>query len=124
MRAETDAMLALGGPDVSVASVGAPQPLVLGQLRNPIQHQMFIAGLQDYLDENYPGGLAGVAGAIDDARPTYITMDHPTWYSWMSPTIDAHYEEVGTTLDFTWYADRSLGEEKLAEMREILESGP
>lgn len=124
MRAETDAMLALGGPAVSVASVGAPQPLVLGRLRNPIQHQMFIAGLQDYLDENYPGGLAGVAGAIDDARPTYITMDHPTWYSWMSPTIDAHYEEVGTTLDFTWYADRSLGEEKLAEMREILESGP
>jgi hypothetical protein len=124
MRAETDAMLALGGPDVSVASVGAPQPLVLGRLRNPIQHQMFIAGLQDYLDENYPGGLAGVAGAIDDARPTYITMDHPSWYDWMSPTIDAHYEKVGTTLDFTWYADRSLGEEKLAEMREILESGP
>lgn len=124
MRAETDAMLALAGPDVSVASVGAPQPLVLGQLRNPIRHQMFIAGLQDYLDENYPGGLAGVAGDIDDARPTYITMDHPTWYDWMSPTIDAHYEQVGTTLDFTWYADRSLGEEKLAEMREILESGP
>ncbi|GAA1476491.1 hypothetical protein GCM10009623_09370 [Nocardioides aestuarii] len=124
MRAETDAMLALAGPEVSVASVGAPQPLVLGQLRNPIQHQMFIAGLQDYLDENYPGGLAGVAAAIDDARPTYITMDHPDWYYWMDPTIDAHYEEVGTTLDFTWYADRSLGEEKLAEMREILESGP
>ncbi len=124
MRAETDAMLALAGPDVSVASVGAPQPLVLGQLRNPIQHQMFIAGLQDYLDENYPGGLAGVAGDIDDARPTYITMDHPTWYGWMSPTLDAHYEEVGTTLDFTWYADRSVGEQKLAEMREILESGP
>ncbi len=122
MRAETEAMLALAGPDVSVASIGAPQPLVLGGLRNPIQHQMFVGGLAEYLDDSYPGGLAGVAADLDGV--TYITMDHPTWYDFMAPTLDAHYEEVGTTLDFTWYADRSLGEEKLAEMREILESGP
>ena len=55
MRAETEAMLEAAGPRVTVLSVGAPQPLVFGQLKDPLRHQMFIGGLAEYLDETWPG---------------------------------------------------------------------
>jgi hypothetical protein len=124
MRAETEAMLAAGGPYVTALSVGAPQPLVFGQLRNPLQHQMFIGGLQDYLDEDWPGGLEAMAAVVRREQPTYITMDHPTWYGWLRPVLLEDYRKVGTTLDFTWYVDRSVGEEKITELTRILDSGP
>ena len=117
-------MLAAGGPYVTALSVGAPQPLVFGQLRNPLQHQMFIGGLQDYLDEDWPGGLEAMAAVVQRERPTYITMDHPTWYTWLRPVLLEDYRKVGTTLDFTWYVDRTVGEEKITELTRILNSGP
>jgi hypothetical protein len=124
MRTEVDAVLAAAGPDVSVASVGAPQPLVFGQLTNPVRHQMFIAGLNDYIDAELPGGLDLVADEIEAARPTFITMDHPTWYSFMRPVIRDHYVFIGSTYDITWYVERSVGEEQVHRLRRILETGP
>jgi hypothetical protein len=124
MRAETEAMLAAAGPDVTVLSVGAPQPLVLGQLKNPLQHQMFIGGLQEYLDETWPGGLEAMAAVVERDTPTFITMDHPTWYGWLRPVLLEKYRKIGTTLDFTWYVERSVGEERITELTAILDSGP
>lgn len=124
MRAETEAALEAAGPRVSVISIGAPQPLVFGQLRNPLRHQMFIAGLQDYLDETWPGGLEAMAAVVRRERPTFITMDHPSWYPWFHPVLEAHYREVGTTQEFTWYVDRSVGEEKIDRLTGILAGDP
>jgi hypothetical protein len=124
MRAETDAMLAAGGPHVTALSIGAPQPLVFGQLRNPLQHQMFVGGLAEYLDDSWPGGLEAMAAVVERDRPTYITMDHPSYYGWIRPVLLQHYRKVGTTLDFTWYVDRSVGEERITELTRILDTGP
>jgi len=124
MREETEAMLAAAGPHVTALSVGAPQPLVFGRLRNPLQHQMFIGGLQDHLDETWPGGLEAMAAVVQRERPTYITMDHPTWYDWLRPVLLEDYRKIGTTLDFTWYVDRSVGEEQITRLTRILDSGP
>lgn len=124
MRAETEAMLAAAGPDVTVLSVGAPQPLVFGHLKNPLRHQMFIGGLSEYLDETWPGGLEAMAAVVRRDTPTFITMDHPEWYGWLRPVILEYYRKIGTTLDFTWYVERSVGEEEITRLTRILVSGP
>lgn len=124
MRAETEAVLAAAGPDATVQSIGAPQPLVLAGLKNPIRHQMFLQGLDDYVDETEPGGLAGVAADLEARRPTFVTMDHPTWYDWVHPVLQRDYRRIGTTAGLTWYADRDLGEERLAELSRILADDP
>ena len=124
LRDVTEALLAAGGPDAQVQSIGAPQPLVFGNLRNPIRDQMFIAGLQEYLDENRPGGRRAIGEQIGEDEPTFVTMDHPTWYWWATPTLDEEYVELGRTQLVTWYAHRSLGPERLAELAAIVAAGP
>jgi len=124
LREVTEDLLATAGPDASVQSIGAPQPLVFGRLRNPIREQMFIDGLQEYLDETRPGGLAAIGAQIAEDEPTFVTMDHPTWYDWATPSLEAEYVELGRTQLVTWYAHRSLGAERLAELEEIVAAGP
>jgi hypothetical protein len=124
LREVTEELLATAGPDATVQSIGAPQPLVLGGLRNPVRNQMFIAGLQEYLDENHPGGLAAIGEQIGVDEPTFVTMDHPSWYDWATPTLEQEYVELGRTQLVSWYAHRSLGPERLAELEAIVAAGP
>ncbi|MGB5953381.1 MAG: hypothetical protein WBG57_12825, partial [Ornithinimicrobium sp.] len=119
-RATTEAVLAAPGPAVTVQSIGAPAPLVLGGETNPIRHQMFLTGLAEYVDETEPGGLAAVAADIERRRPTFVTMDEPDWYEWVMPTIDRNYRLIGRRNGVTWFADRDLSEPVLAEMTRIL----
>ncbi len=117
-RDEVAAMFAAVPPDATLMSVGGPQPLVLTHRTNPIRHQMFMAGLEDYVDDTWPGGLEGLADWIGDEEPTFITVDHPTWYPWLSPTLEAEYVEVGTTPgDFTWYVHRSVGPDVVHDLQ-------
>lgn len=123
-RAEVDAMFATAPSDATVLSVGGPEPLVLTHRTNPIRHQMFLAGLEDYVDDTWPGGLEGLAEWVGEEQPTFLTVDHPDWYGWLAPTLDEEYVEVGTTPgDFTWYVHRSVGEETIDELRDT-PSGP
>ncbi|HEX5860524.1 MAG TPA: glycosyltransferase family 39 protein [Nocardioides sp.] len=122
-RAEVDAMFAAVPPDATVLSVGGPEPLVLTHRTNPIRHQMFLAGLAQYVDDTWPGGLDGLAEWIGEEEPTFITVDHPEWYSWLEPTLDAEYVDVGTTPgDFTWYVHRSVGPDVVRELGRVTES--
>ena len=123
-RAEVAAMFAAVPSDATVMSVGGPEPLVLTHRTNPIRHQMFLAGLDDYVDDTWPGGLDGLADQIAQDEPTFVTVDHPTWYGWLRPTLDEEYVEVGTSPgDFTWFVHRSVGADTIAELRGI-PSGP
>ncbi len=123
-RAEVAAMFAAVPSDATVMSIGAPQPLVLTHRTNPIRHQMFLTGLELYVDDTWPGGLDGLADWIGEEEPTFITVDHPGWYTWLAPTLEREYVEVGTTPgDFTWYVHRSVGAEPINELS-VVPSGP
>jgi hypothetical protein len=114
-------VLEVVGPDATIMSIGSPQPLVFGRRQNTIYHQMFIAGLHEYVDDTWPGGLDGLASDIEADRPTIITVDRTNWYGFVRPVLDEHYEKLGTTYDLeTWYVDTSVGEERLAELREVV----
>lgn len=117
-RAEVEAMLAIAPDDASMLSVGAPQPLMLTQRRNPIRHQMFLTGLNQYVDDTYPGGLAGLVEVIEGFEPTFVMIDHPTWYNWLGPTLESEYVAVATTVgNWTWYVHKSVGPDVIAELK-------
>ena len=123
-RTEVAGMFAAVPSDATVMSVGGPQPLVLTHRTNPIRHQMFLTGLNEYVDDTWPGGLEGLADGIREEEPTFITVDHPGWYSWLAPTLEEEYVDVGTTPgDFTWYVHRSVGPETVEALRAV-PSGP
>jgi 4-amino-4-deoxy-L-arabinose transferase-like glycosyltransferase len=123
-RAEVAAMFAAVPSEAAVMSVGGPEPLVLTHRRNPVRHQMFLAGLEEYVDDTWPGGLDGLAEQIGEEEPTFVTVDHPEWYGWLAPTLEEEYVDVGTSPgDFTWYVHRSVGAETIEELKAI-PSGP
>jgi hypothetical protein len=119
-RADVEAVFALVPDDATVVSIGAPQPLVLTGRTNPFRHQMFLTGLTDYVDDTWPGGIQGFVDDVEAEQPTFITMDHPTWYSFMDEEIAQHYTMVGSSDQFYWYARNDLGEEKIAELQAAL----
>jgi hypothetical protein len=122
-RAEVSAMFAAAPPDATVMSIGGPQPLVLTNRTNPIRHQMFLSGLEEYVDDTWPGGLEGLANQIAETEPTFVTVDHPEWYQWLAPTLEAEYVDVGTTPgDFTWYVHRSVGPEVIRDLKKVTET--
>ena len=55
-REATDAVLAQLPEDATITSVEGPQPLVLTGRTNPTRYQMFRSGLQDYMEDTWPGG--------------------------------------------------------------------
>ena len=123
-RAEVAAMFAAVPSEATVVSVGGPESLVLTHRRNPIRHQMFLAGLEEYVDDTWPGGLDGLAEQIAQDEPTFVAVDHPEWYGWLAPTLEEEYVDVGTSPgDFTWYVHRSVGAETIEELKAI-PSGP
>lgn len=113
-------VLEIVGPDATIMSVGSPQPLVFGRRENTIYHQMFLAGLYEYVDDTWPGGVEGLADDIREDPPTLITVDGLEYYHFLRPVLSDEYELVGTTYLMTWYVDRSVGEDELARLREVV----
>ena len=121
-RAETAAAFAALPEDSTLVSIEAPHPLVLTGRENSFPHQMFSLGLEDYVDDTWPGGLAGLAADVAELRPTVIavgTLD-PTW---LQPVLDDGYVEVGSTTGWYWYVHESVGPEVLAEVSRATDGG-
>jgi hypothetical protein len=104
-------------PGATVTSVEGPQPLVLAQLSNPTRHQMFRSGLQDYLDDEWPGGLEGFRRGIVEDATTLVTLGDPVSNRWRA-AVEPEYVYVGSAPDFYWYARADLGAETIARLRE------
>ena len=115
-RESVKAVLAQLPDDATITSVEAPQALVLDKRRNPTRHQMFSAGLQFYIDDIWPGGLDGFRRDLVEDEPDMIVFGDPVSDRWRA-AIEPEYVYVGSAPDWFWYARRSLGEEKLAELR-------
>ncbi|MET0997986.1 MAG: hypothetical protein ABWX73_04645, partial [Marmoricola sp.] len=115
-RESVAAVLAQAPAHATITSVEAPQALVLTRRTNPTRHQMFSGGLQDYLDDTWPGGMTGVRQGIVDAQPDLIVFGDPVSNRWRA-AIQPEYVYLGSAPDWSWYARASLGEERIAALR-------
>lgn len=115
-RAEVDAVFDLLPQDATLVAVEAPQPLVLTGRTNPYPHQMFSLGLEDYVNDTWPGGLRGLSRDIERRRPTVIALGtiRPDW---LEPILAKSYVDVGTTPGWTWYVTDTIDRDKVAQLR-------
>lgn len=116
-RASVQAVLAELPDDATIVSVEAPQPLVLSGRTNPTRHQMFSAGLSDYLDDTWPGGREGFRRSVAEGDADLVALGDPVSATWWR-AVQAEYVYVGSAPDWYWLARRTLGEEKIAALRE------
>ncbi|WP_155992113.1 glycosyltransferase family 39 protein [Nocardioides sp. URHA0032] len=94
-RARAVTLMRILGPDATMMSIQAPAPLVLTGRRNPIVHQQFSLGLEDYVDDVWPGGLDGLVTWVLDRRPTVLVVESGFRPSWVQEVIDEGYVRVG-----------------------------
>jgi hypothetical protein len=115
-RQATRAVFGALPADATLTSIEAPIPLVLTGRTNPTEHQMFRAGLQDYVDDTWPGGLDGFARDLVDQRPTLIAMGTTTYNYWRD-AIGPDYVCVGAAPGWSWWADRDLAPGTIEALR-------
>jgi hypothetical protein len=115
-REATDEVLATLPADATITSIEAPQPLVLTGRTNPTRYQMFRSGLQDYMEDTWPGGLDGFKRDLVADGPDLVAVGETVSQRWRA-SIQPDYVYVGTAPLWDWYARASLGEERIAELR-------
>jgi hypothetical protein len=117
-RRAVTAMLDRLPEDATVMSLNAPQPLVLSGQRNPTRHQMLGSGLDDYIDDTWPGGFDGFVDWNKRQAPTLIALGPPGIRS-TAERFRPEYTMIGPAQGWLWLADRSRGAATLAELREV-----
>lgn len=115
-REATDAVLATLPPGATITSIEAPQPLVLTGRTNPTRYQMFRSGLQDYMEDTWPGGLDGFKRDLVADGPDLVAVGETVSQRWRA-SIQPDYVYVGSAPLWDWYARASLGDETIAELR-------
>ena len=97
-RADVDAVMAILPRDATLASVEAPQPLVLAHRRNLSRFQLFGNGLADYVDDTWPGGTTGYGRWLVARRPTVIAVGEQSGMpDWLPPAMAGRYVDVGAS---------------------------
>jgi hypothetical protein len=107
-RAQVAQILEVLGPDTSMQSIGAPGPLVLSGKRNPTRHQIFVDGLNRYINDTWPGGLRGFARRVGREEPTILSLNRREAPRWLRRTIEREYRWAGPALGWAWYVHRSV----------------
>ena len=81
--------------DATITSIEAPQPLVLTGRTNPTRHQMFRGGLQDYVDDTWPGGLDGFERDLVADEPDLVAVGETRLADAGAASIEPDYVFVG-----------------------------
>lgn len=121
-RAGVDTVMGILPAGANIFSVEAPQPLVLTHQRNLSRLQLFGNGLEDYLQDTWPGGQAGYSQWIVEQHPTVIAVgtesDVPPW---LPPALDqGDYRDVGGTHGWRWWVSSDVGKPTLDRLRTAL----
>ena len=122
-RHDTAAVLAELPKGATITSIEAPQPLVLTGRTNPTRYQMFRGGLQDYMDDTWPGGLDGFRRDLVAEHPDLISVGETVSHRWRA-SIEPDYVYIGSAPVWDWYARASLGEAKIAALRKAANFDP
>ena len=115
--ASTRAVLDVVGPEATVASVGAPAPLVLGQRTNPTRHQMVVGPLGAYLEDTWPGGVEGFGRSVLRSRPEVLAVGLFELREAL-PGLHREYRRAGRSMGWQWWLHESLGSRRIAQARE------
>ncbi len=115
-RHDVDAVLAQLPKGATITSIEAPQPLVLTERTNPTRYQMFRGGLQDYMNDTWPGGLDAFKRDLVARKPDLIAVGETVSHRWRA-SIEPDYDYVGSATGWDWYARASLGPAKTAALR-------
>ena len=115
-RQSVDGVLDPLPADASIVSIQAPQTLVLTGKRNPTRHQMFASGLDDYVDDTWPGGLAAFQRSLVESQPDLVAIGRPRIARWRR-AIKEDYVTLGCAPGWTWFGRRSLGPAMVARLR-------
>ena len=83
---------------------------------NPTRYQMFRSGLQDYMDDTWPGGLDGFKRDLVADGPDLVAVGETVSLRWRA-SIQPDYVYVGSAPLWEWYARASLGEDTIADLR-------
>jgi hypothetical protein len=113
-RASVDAVLGSMPSDATLLSVETPQVMVLADRTNPTRLIMFPASLRQYMEDSYPGGVAGFTQWLADDNPTIMAVHGED--SWLTPVLEKDYKRVGTGMGWGWYMARSAGQDAIAKV--------
>lgn len=80
-------------------------------------------GLQDYVDDTWPGGRAGMAEDLADEAPTLIARGRWTG-TWINEVLARDYWSLGPAPGWGWYVHKSVGWEERQRLRGILQDLP
>ena len=80
---------------------------------------MFTGGLDQYMDDTWPGGLRQFGRDLDHGKPTLVAMGVPSRV-WLKHAVKAHYVRVGRAPGWVWFARKSLGEAELRRLRDAI----
>ncbi|WP_439939237.1 hypothetical protein ACS3YM_06395 [Nocardia sp. N13] len=116
-REATAAVLATLPDGATITSIEAPQPLVLTGRTNPTRYQMFRSGLQDYMDDTWPGGLDGFQRDLVADESDLVAVGETVSLRWRS-SLQPGYVYVGSAPLWDWYARASLGADTIAALRQ------
>ncbi len=110
------------GPDATMLSLQAPAPLVVTGRVNPIRHQMFTLGLQNYVSHVWPGGLEGLGEWILQERPTVLVVGAGFRPPWVQDVLDEGYVRLGydSTGAYAWYVSAEVPRETRVAAREVI----
>jgi len=107
-RRSVAALLKQLPPDATLPSVNSPQALVISGRTNPTRLQTITSGMDTYVDETYPGGLAGFAAWIRRETPTVITVGGGGGVQpWLAGVVESDYERLGRAPGWIWYVTQS-----------------
>lgn len=115
-RASVAAALRPLPSDATMMSINAPQAMVLAGKTNPIRHQMFNSGLNQYIQKSEPDGLEGIGELIAEERPTLIALRGKV-RSWFADPLRQHYVKMGRAPGWEWYVDESVGPDVVSKLR-------
>jgi len=122
-REAADAVMAQLPEDATITSVEGPQPLVLTGRTNPTRYQMFRSGLQDYMEDTWPGGYDGFKRDLVADRPDLVSTGETVSLTWRRALMP-DYVFVGRAPQWEWYARADLGAETIARLREAADYDP
>jgi hypothetical protein len=121
-RADVAAVMAILPRGSRIASVEAPQPLVLAHQRNLSRFQLFGNGLEGYVQDTWPGGIHGYAHWLVARKPTVIAVGTQSGMpTWLPPVMGSRYVDVGASNGWSWWVRTDVGTPVLDRLKSRLD---